>query len=285
MGILSDIKKTAAKSGANKGKIIYFREGQKTRIRFLTDMDDGMKIMFHDSFEKSINVPCQEVFGRDCPYCGDEDLRTRAQYIWSVYDVENKDVKILMAPVNNCSPVTAMVGMYEAYETLVDRDYIITRNGKGQNTTYSVVPLDKSKFRDAKAKPYSESAILKILDKAFPPDSVDDNDEDEEEDEEETRAMKKKNKSKIKPKTKKRYEEEDEDDEFEDDDQDDSEDAGADEDDEEDIDLDYEEMSRIDLYNLCKERRINCEKKKSANYYIKLLRKFDKNEEDWEDDE
>lgn len=279
MGILSDIKKTAAKSGANKGKIIYFREGQKTRIRFLTDMDDGMKVMFHDSFEKGVNVPCQEVFDRECPYCNDEDLRTRAQYIWSVYDVENNNVKILMAPVNNCSPIPNLVGMYEAYETLIDRDYVITKNGKGQNTTYSVVPMDKSKFRNAKVKPYSESAILKILDKAFPADNVDNSDEDEEDEE----IISKKNKRKEKTKVKNDYDEDE--DEYENETEDDQEDAGDDDEDDEDIELDYEEMSRVDLYNLCRERRINCEKKKSANYYIKLLEKYDAQEEDWGDDE
>ena len=77
MGVLSSIRNDAKKSGQNKGKFIYFREGQKIRIRFLQDMDDGMEIPWHDSYEQGINVPCQELFGRDCDYCNDDSLRTR----------------------------------------------------------------------------------------------------------------------------------------------------------------------------------------------------------------
>ena len=39
MGLLSEIKKDAKKSGQNKGKFIYFKEGTKLRIRFLQDME------------------------------------------------------------------------------------------------------------------------------------------------------------------------------------------------------------------------------------------------------
>ena len=180
MGLVDKIKADVKKSGQNKGKFIYFREGQKQRIRFLTDMDDGMEVTFHDSFERGVNVPCQETFGKDCPYCEDDGLRTRSQYIWSVYNYETKEVQLFMFPVNNCSPIPALMAMYENYGTITDRDYVISVSGKQQNKTFSVVPMDKVKFRNAKAKPYSEKAILKMLDKAFPCDDEDDDDDDEE---------------------------------------------------------------------------------------------------------
>ena len=179
MGLVDKIKADVKKSGQNKGKFIYFREGQKQRIRFLTDMDDGMEVTFHDSFEAGINVPCQELFGRNCPYCDEEGLRTRSQYIWSVYNYETKEVQLFMFPVNNCSPIPALMAMYENYGTITDRDYVISVSGKQQNKTFSVVPMDKVKFRNVKAKPFSDKAILKMLDNAFPCDAVDDEDEDE----------------------------------------------------------------------------------------------------------
>ena len=158
MGLLSEIKKDVKKSGQNKGKFIYFREGQKQRIRFLQDMDEGLQITFHDSFEQSINVPCQEHFNRECPYCDDDTVRTRNQYIWSVWNYETNEVQLFMFPVNNCSPIPSLVAMYETYGTLVDRDYVISVSGKQQNKTFSVVPMDKVKFRNSKAKPYSEKS-------------------------------------------------------------------------------------------------------------------------------
>lgn len=260
MGLLDKIKSDVAKSGSNKGKFIYFREGQKVRVRFLNDMDEGMEVKFHDSFDRGINVPCQEVFGKDCPYCEDNDLRTRSQYIWSVYDYEAKEVKLFMFAVNNCSPIPALMALYETYGTLTDRDYVISVTGKQQNKSFTVVPMDKNKFRNEKAKAYSEKAILKMLAKAFPADESEDDEEDyEEEDEKPTKKSQKASTKKA---------------------QDDD-----DWDDEEEATQDYSEMSPKELYNLCKERDIDCVPKKPAKYYINLLKEYDEAQDDWGDDD
>ena len=279
MGLVDKIKQDVKRSGQNKGKFIYFREGQKIRVRFLTDMDDGMEVTFHDSFEKSINVPCQDLFGRGCPYCEEEGLRTRSQYIWSVYDYEAKEVKLFMFPVNNCSPVPGLMAMFENYGTITDRDYVISVSGKGTTKTYSVVPMDKVKFRNEKAKPYAEKAILKMLDKAYPSDVEDDDD-----DEEETTSRKRSNKasktsnnkktSKKKPEPEDDYDDDDYDDDFEDED-----DWG------EDDEVDYSEMSAQELYKLCKERDIKVPPKKPAKFYIKQLEEYDQAQDDWGEDD
>ena len=86
-----------------------------------------------------------------------------------------------MFPVNNCSPIPALMAMYENYGTIVDRDYVVTVSGKQMNKTYSVVPMDKNKFRNEKAKPYSKKSILKMLDKAWPCEDSSEDDEEEEE--------------------------------------------------------------------------------------------------------
>lgn len=172
MGLVDKIKAEAKKSGTSKSKFIYFREGEKVRIRFLQDMDDGMEVVFHDSFERGVNVPCQEHFHRSCIYCEDETLRTRSQYVWSVWNYEANEVQLFMFAVNNCSPIPALMAMYENYGTLCDRDYVVTVNGKQTSRSYSVVPMDKVKMRNEKAKPYSDSQVLKMIDKAFPSDAI-----------------------------------------------------------------------------------------------------------------
>lgn len=280
MSLVDRIKSDAKKSGQNKGKFIFFREGQKTRIRFLTDMDDGMEATFHDSFEKSINVPCQDLFGRGCPYCEEEGLRTRSQYIWSVYDYEAKEVKLFMFPVNNCSPVPGLMAMFENYGTITDRDYVISVSGKGTTKTYSVVPMDKVKFRNKKAKPYAEKAILKMLDKAYPSDNVEDDDEDEEETTPRKRSNKASKTSNNKKTSKKKSEPEDDyDDDDYDDDFEDEDDWG------EDDEVDYSEMSVKELYKLCKERNIKVQPKKPAKFYIKQLEEYDQAQDDWGDED
>lgn len=270
MGLVDKIKADVKKSGQNKGKFIYFREGQKIRVRFLTDMDDGMEVTFHDSYEAGINVPCQDLFGRSCPYCDDESLRTRSQYIWSVYNYETKEVQLFMFPVNNCSPIPALMAMYENYGTITDRDYVISVTGKQQNKTFSVVPMDKVKFRNTKAKAFSDKAILKMLDNAFPCDAVEDDDEEDE-------APKKRGpKSTGKKSNRKSEPEEDEDDDY------DSDEWGDEDDD--DV-IDYSEMSAKELYNLCKERDIKVAPKKPAKYYINQLEEYDAAQEDWDDED
>lgn len=267
MGLVDKIKADVKRSGQNKGKFVYFREGQKIRIRFLTDMDDGMEVTFHDSYEAGINVPCQDLFGRSCPYCDDESLRTRSQYIWSVYNYETKEVQLFMFPVNNCSPIPALMAMYENYGTITDRDYVISVTGKQQNKTFSVVPMDKVKFRNTKAKAYSDKAVLKMLDNAFPCDAVeDDDDEDEPPKKRGSKSTGKKSARKSEP---------------EDDDDYDSEGWG----DEDDDAVDYDEMSAKELYNLCKERDIKVAPKKPAKYYINQLEEYDAAQEDWGDED
>ncbi len=275
MGLLDNIKKDAKKSGQSKGKFIYFREGQKTRVRFLQDMDEGLEITWHDSYEQGINVPCQEHFGKNCPYCEDDSLRTRSQYAWSVWNYETNEVQVFMFPVNNCSPIPALVALYETYGTLCDRDYVISVSGKQQNKSFSVVPMDKAKFRNQKAKPFSEQALLKMIDKAWPAENAEDDDDDDYDESPKKKKTPKKTGGKVK--SKKHYDEdEDEDDEDFEDEEDFDEDESGDE---------YDDMSPKELFNLCKKRKLDAVPKKSAKYYINILRDADAAEEDWGDDE
>lgn len=283
--LISDIKNQIKKSGANKGKFIYFKSGNKVRVRFLNDMEDGFKVLFHDSFKRGINVPCQEFFGRDCPYCDDDDLRHRDLYAWTVYDYDAKEVKILMGAGNSFSPVPALVGMFEAYGTLIDRDYIITKQGSQTNTSFSVAPMDKVRFKNKKAKPISEEKFLKLLDKAFPADEEVEDDDDEEETEE--RSSNRRGGGRNKARNKRSTERDHSDDEYEDepdDDESDYEDYEEDEDAEE-AEIPYEDMTAKELYRLCKARKISCKPRKKADYYIELLEEADYEEEEEEDED
>lgn len=302
-GLLNKIKNDAKKSGGNKGKIFYIREGEKKRVRFLTDMDDGLDVTFHDSYEAGINTPCQEALGRDCPYCDDDAVRTRSMYCWSVWDYDAKEVKLFMYAVNNCSPVPAMIALHENYGTLCDRDYVISVSGKQQNKTFSVIPQDKAKFRNDRAKPLSKKTILDILDKAFPCDDVDEDDDYED------TPKKKGGKRTVdsndsdysdmsarelyelcierdidaeKKKSPKYYidllEEYDAEQSMDDEEDDWSED-------DDDDTVDYSEMSARELYDMCKSRKIDCAPKKTPKYYINLLEEDDAAHDDWEEDE
>ena len=267
-GLIGKMKNDVKKSGANKGKILYVRDGSKVRVRFLQELDDGLEVIMHDSFEKGINVICQEQLGKHCNYCEEEGLRTRSNYVWSVWDYESNEVKLLMYPVNNCSPIPALLALNETYGTIMDRDYVISVHGKQQNKQFSVVPLDKVKFRNDKAKPFTEKAIWGILSKAFPVEDSTDEEDDEEDYEEDEKAVKKEKPVKKAP-AKKQASEDDEDTDWGD--------EGA--------ENDYSNMSPKELYQECRSRDIECKVKMPKAYYINLLEEDDKANEDWGDEE
>ncbi len=295
MGLVDDIKNQVKKSGTNKGKFLYFKPGVKVRVRFLQDIDDGLKIPFHDSYVASINVPCQELFGRTCKHCDNEDLRHRDQYMWSVWDHEAKEVKLLLGPVNNASPIPGLVGAFDAYGTLTDRDYVITKNGSGPTATFSVVGMDKAKFRNEKAKPFSKTKALELLDKAFPDDSTSNDDDDDDKSSKGSKGGKKdysdmtakelydlcqERDIECKPRQSKDYYI----DLLEDDDKGSDDDWGDEGDDE---NPEYDSMSAKELYTLCKERGIDVEPRKLEDYYIKKLKAADEADDDdgWGDDD
>lgn len=321
MGLLQDMKSEINKSGSNKSKVLFIKADTKKRIRFLCDFEKGISLMFHDSYSNGINAMCLEELGENCPLCDSEieGMRDRKMYAWPVWDYDEKEVKIFLYAANNCSPVPALIGMYETYGTIMDRDYVISRSGKGTTTSYSVIPMDKAKFRNEKAKAPTENNMLKIIAKAFPTD-VDVDDEDEDEDDSPKKSKGKKNSKSSKGNKKKQNKHDDDDDiddddDYEDEDEDeedekpknkkasqkggksiskkngkkkqeeeDDEDDDSDEEDDEDDELDYYEMSAKDLYALCKKRNIKAKQKKDEEYYIDLLEKDDKDEED-DDDE
>lgn len=253
MSLLGKIKQGVANSGSNKKSVLYVKADSKVRIRFLHEIEDGFEITNHDHFDNGINFFDQELIKGDRhPLQDDETLRHRSAYVFSVYDIDAKEEKLFIGYANNFNPLPSFVAMSEAYGTIMDRDYIIQRDGKGTSSKYSVIPMDKVKFKNSKAKPFSKKKALDILDKAFPVN------EDEEE-EKETKKRKKKSKARV---------EEDDDD------------------DDDDDENDYEGMSPKELYMECIERGLKAKKKQKPKYYITMLVEDDEKAEDgWDDEE
>lgn len=289
--LLSKIKADAQKAGGARDSLFYVKDGEKKRIRFLQDMEEGWEIEFHDSYELNVNIPCQKVFGRDCQYCGEEELRTRSLYAWSVWDYDAAKVKIFMYAMNNCTPLATIAAMYETFGTLTDRDYVISRSGKQQNTQYTAIPMDKAKFRNEKAKPFSKAAFLKKLDEAYPDEHASksakaktnygDDTEGQDYSEMSSKELYKLCEDRgieAEPKMKAKYYI-DLLTEYDENDSDEWEDEVEDQEDK------YAGKSAKELYKLCQERDIECEPKKPEKYYINLLKEDDSAHEDWEDED
>lgn len=273
--LVEAMKNRIANAGSgSKGNIFYVKKDGKVRVRFLNDMEDGLAVTFHDKWQ-GYSHPCMEYYGKPCPHHNDPEGRTQDLYAWTVWNYETKKREIFLYKANRCSPIPSLISMFETYGTLCDRDFVITRQGQGTDTTYSVIPMDKKRSK-IDEEPFTKKEILKMLLQAFPCEEDDDIDEDDydededEEDEEEEEVTSKKSKSKksSKSKSKKRYEEEDEEDEEEDDDFDDDDfDEDEDEEDEEPV------------------RKSKSKKSKSKSRYDEDDDEDDEDEEDDEEEE
>lgn len=301
MSILDNIRADAEKSSSNKGKIFYIKAGERKRIRFLSDLEDAMEIMFHSNYQSQISIPCQELFGRECSYCEDPEIKTRKMYIWTVWDYDANETKLFMYAMNNCSPVGMVTEAFVNYGTITDRDYMISVTGEGTNRTFSVMPVgEKQKLRNSKAKPYTKKEIIKMLDAAYPDknsgytksgdtytrtDKADDGFMNAPEQDYSEMTPKQlydlcdERGIEAEPRMKQKYyinllEEYDEEHASGDG-------WGEDEPEEQD----YSGMTARELFKLCKERGISVEQKKPEKYYINLLKENDKAKDDWGDED
>lgn len=193
--IVKKLKESIQRSGGSKSKFIKVAPDKKIRIRFLEEMESGREFTFHNNYEAGIDAICRTHYGEDCPLC-EAEVYAEKRWAWSVWDVDSKEVKVFLWKATSKSPVAQFLSCYETYETILDRDYVLARKGSMLETTYQVMPMDKSKFRNEKAKPYSESGLLKLLNSAFAIKDFDLDDDEDDEIEEETPTKKSKKKSK-----------------------------------------------------------------------------------------
>lgn len=240
--ILDAIKSDIAKSGGNfKNLFRVAKAGQKVRVRFLVDFEEGIEVVLHSKWQ-GFQHPCLKYKGVECPNCdsSDPDVRTQSHYAWSIYNYETKQVELFFFKAARSTPLSALGAVYETIGDITSQDMVIQRNGEGTDTSYAVIPTGKIEKLKAKVKPFTEQKIFDILFSAF--NTVDENTSVEEyledaepvddEDVEETP------KKKVKPKKKvAKVEEEDEgyDEEEEDDDEYDDEDDFDDEEEEEEL--------------------------------------------------
>lgn len=180
MGLVDKMKERIKNSGTSKREVLYFAPDSKRRIRFLTELDAGEEFIFHSSYNRGINSLCAETYGKACPLCSDEDVTTVTNYAFSVYDYDSDSVKVLLFKATGISPIPAFIEYFENYGTMMDRDYIVKKVGKGISGSFVVTPCDREKFKNSKVKPFGKATMVKLLAKAFPlpSDLVDDEDEE-----------------------------------------------------------------------------------------------------------
>lgn len=226
--LLDAIKDDIARQGSSRAyqEILRIKNsGEKKRVRFLDSFNDGMGIRMHSEWN-GYNHPCLKYKKQDCPHC---DGPTHTIYVWNAYDYEEGKVVLVTGKSNRASVVPGLVAIEEDLGDITDQDIIITRNGTGTSTTYTLMPTGKIKPLGKKVKPFSKNEIMKIFFEAFnnfgDEDNIDEEDFDDEEYEPEEKPKKKVKAVKKAAKTvKSKPDFDDEDEDFDDDEWDDDED-------------------------------------------------------------
>ena len=284
--LVESMKERINRSGSKKSLIFYLKKDGKCRVRFLQDMEEGIKVQYHDKFGE-FSHPCLSYYGKKCPNCKNAEAKHVDNFVWSIWNYETKRVELFMFKASKASPIPSLISMFENYGTICDRDYVIQRNGEGFDTNYSVIPMDKKKFK-GEEEAFSKKKVLKMLLEAASlgnDEDVDDEEEEEDEDEEEVKPKKKASK-------KSKYEEEDDDEDFDEEDDEEEEKPKkkakkadnkkkkvVEEDDEDDFDEDEEEEEEKP-----KKKAKKADKKKAK----KVVEEDEDDEDDlppWEDDD
>lgn len=151
--ILDSMKEQIKSSGRTYGSTFNIKEsGSKVRVRFLTEMDEAIEMEFHSKWNggaAGIYHPCLSYYGADCPNCDNKDIKTSPEYILQCWNYETKRVEMFKFKANKCTPIFDLVNIFEEYGTITDMDIVITRNGVGVDTSYSVMPKAPSPFKYA----------------------------------------------------------------------------------------------------------------------------------------
>lgn len=146
-------------------------------VRFLTEPDEWVQFFEHyDQVRKF--YPCSD----DCPGCA-EGSTPSLKYVVNVVDVDEGEVLPLVLTKGLAGD---MLAFYDKYETLLDRDYELTRTGSGKDDTeYRAIPESPTRMN---LKKYEVLDLWAIVESQLP-DDVDDDDDDMEDDEDERPAV------------------------------------------------------------------------------------------------
>lgn len=174
VGTINRLKKSI-KSGGRKDSIANIPEEGLT-VRFLTEPTEWFEYFEHydDTRTGSYYFPCAE----GCEFCEDNPgARASKRYLVSAVDTEENKVMALKLPL---SVASSLMKKYDRYQTIMDRDYYLSKEGSGLDTEYDITPEPPAKFNVAKFDLIDAEAVLQSM-LAEGDDGVEDDDEDEDE--------------------------------------------------------------------------------------------------------
>lgn len=178
---LSSLKKSVKGGGRGaSGKVAYIPE-DPLLVRFLQEPNKWVEYFEHYNGPNS--DPRYSPCVTDCERCEDGNKAAK-KYLANVLDVTKNAVVALKMPT---SLVEQLLKFEGKYGTVIDRDYELSREGSGLDTTYSAIPESPTRVSVSR---YAKSLfdLEDLLEQWV--DEEDGDDEDEEEEEEPRTARK-----------------------------------------------------------------------------------------------
>jgi hypothetical protein len=193
VGTIGSLKKQLEKGGGSTGagRLQWIPANGSITVRFLTEPDGWANYLEH--YDKGIRsyFPCTG--DNDCEGCkarGEDDWAPSSRYLANALDTEKDRVVALKLPKDL---VTRLVARYEKYDTLMDRDYELSRIGTGKDDTFYDATPEPASAR--KLTKYQLVDLEDVLQDAYnavwnPTGAVDDPAADDDDDELEKPAQK-----------------------------------------------------------------------------------------------
>jgi hypothetical protein len=163
---LKSLKAGLKKGGGNQYLTRVGEDG--LTVRFLTEPDEWVEFFEHyDDVRKF--YPCTD----DCDGCRDKNNPSKRYLVNALDTSEGKVIPLLLAK----SAAGQVMKKYDRFNTILDRDYILVREGTGFDTEYDVTPESPSKMN---LNRYELLDLWGILEGMLPSDGDEDEDEEEE---------------------------------------------------------------------------------------------------------
>lgn len=268
VGNLKNLKKSL-KSGT--GLLRYIPKSGSLTVRFLEEPENWVNFYEHYDQQMKKSYPCIGT-ENNCPGCATEERRS-SRYLANALDVNTGKVIALQLPKDLTN---SLVRKYERFDTLMDRDYILSRDGEGLDTEYDADAEAPMKRKLTAHVLFDLQELLaKVYNEVFGGDDDDDDDdepakpaakkpggraksaaakkladEDEDDDDDEEEEPAPKSRKKMTPPARDAEdddEDDDEDEEDEEEDEDEDEDDEEDDEEDDDEDDDEDELTREDL--------------------------------------